>query len=155
MKARDLRAEEGGRALLFDRLTDLSPEKSVEEKPLRTLSVDALRESIRREVHRILNTRCTTPPEVLERRDWTVLDYGLPDYSGWYTRSTEDQARLEVAMTRAIRAFEPRLVQPSVELLPVIEGERTLFFQIHGAVQIGTQLEPVSFPLALASSSER
>jgi type VI secretion system protein ImpF len=155
VKARDLRADEGGRALLFDRLTDLSPEKPVEEKPLRTLSVDALRESIRREIHRILNTRCTTPPQELENREWTVLDYGLPDYTGAYTRSTEDQARLERAMTRAIRAFEPRLVDPSVELLEGMEGERSLFFQIYGGVRVGTQLEPVSFPLSLSSPAER
>jgi type VI secretion system protein ImpF len=155
VKARDLRAEEGGRALLFDRLTDHAPEKPVEEKPLRTLSADALRDSIRREVNRILNTRCTTPPDVLAAREWTILDYGLPDYSGSYTRSTSDQSRLEAAMTRAILTFEPRLINPSVSVLPELAGERTLFFEIQGGMRIGTQIEPVSFPLKLSPTSDR
>jgi type VI secretion system protein ImpF len=149
MAARDLRAEEGGRVPLFDRLVDLAPHQRDEERPLRTLTTEGLHASIRREVQQLLNTRCITPLEVLDARDWTVLDYGLPDYSGWYTRSPEAKGRLEALMTRAIEAFEPRLADPSVRLLERVEGERTLFFEIQGSVRVGQGFEPVSFPLAL------
>jgi type VI secretion system lysozyme-like protein len=149
MSARDLRAEEGGRVPLFDRLVDLEPHRKEEERPLRILTSDELQGSIRKEVQQILNTRCTTPLEELEARAWTVLDYGLPDYSAWYTRSPESKAQLETLMEQAISAFEPRLEQPRVKLLEGMEGERTLFFEIYGAMRVGQELEPVSFPLAL------
>lgn len=134
---------------LFDRLVDLEPHQPDEERPLRTLTSEGLHASIQKEVSQLLNTRCTTPLEELEARGWTVLDYGLPDYSAWYTRSTDDQSRLEDLIRRTIEAFEPRLAQPSVRLLERVEGERTLFFEIQGAIRIGQTFEPVSFPLAL------
>lgn len=150
MEVRDLRAGEGGRALLFDRLTDREPSKrDVEETPFRTLSREALRESLRSELSRLLSTRSSTPPGVLERREPTVIDYGLPDYSGWYTRAPSDQQRLAELALRTIRAFEPRLVDPRVQVLPPDDEDHTLRIHVQGAMRVGGVLEPVAFPLAV------
>lgn len=149
VRARDIRAGEGGRALLFDRLTDLSPELPEEERPFRTLSRDELRQSIRRELARILNARSITPLEILESREWTVLDYGLPDYSGWYTRASSARTKLEELVRRTIETFEPRLVNPVVRVAHADEGEHLLRVHVEGSMQVGRTMEPVSFPLAL------
>ncbi len=148
---RDATSTEGARALLFDRLVDHERHEPVEEHPLRVLSAEGLRASIQSELQRLLNTRSPTPAEELEAegREWTVLDWGLPDYTGWYSRSTDARARLGRLMEATIEAFEPRLLDPRVTVEENGENERGLYVWIEGEVKIGTLREPVSFPLAI------
>lgn len=133
----------------------MDPSDPVEQQPLRVLSVDETVESVRYELERLLNTRSPTPAEELEERSWTVLDWGLPDYSGWYTRSAPSQARLARLIEATIRAFEPRMIDPRVAVEGQEESERRLIVRIDGAIRIGTLIQPVSFPLALESGSSR
>ncbi len=146
---RDSKATEGARALLFDRLVDLDVTEKTEQQPLRILTVDGLRDSVQKELQRLLNTRSPTPPEELEGREWTVLDWGLADYSGWYTRSVPSQNRLARLIERTIRAFEPRMLDPKVKVEEREGSDRGLSVWLEGSVRVGTLLEPVSFPLAL------
>lgn len=152
---RDSKSTEGARALLFDRLVDLNPTEPVEQQPLRVLDINGVRESVQKELGRLLNTRSPTQPEVLESRDWTVLDWGLPDYSGWYTRSPPAQLRLARLIEKTIRTFEPRMVEPKVSVQVSGDNNRSLQVWIEGAIRIGTLLEPVSFPMALEGRSSR
>lgn len=146
---RDSKAQEGARALLFDRLVDLDGTEKTEQQPLRVLTVEGLRDSVRRELQRLLNTRSPTLPEELEGKEWTVLDWGLADYSGWYTRSVPSQTRLARMIERTIRAFEPRMLDPKVTVEEREGSDRGLSVVLEGTVRVGTLLEPVSFPLAL------
>ena len=146
---RDSKAREGARALLFDRLVDLDGAEKTEQQPLRVLTVEGLRDSVRRELQRLLNTRSPTLPEELEGKEWTVLDWGLADYSGWYTRSAPSQTRLARLIERTIRAFEPRMLDPKVTVEEREGSDRGLSVVLEGTVRVGTLLEPVSFPLAL------
>lgn len=146
---RDSKSTEGARALLFDRLVDFDPASQVEQQPLRVLDAEGLRQSVHRELERLLNTRSPTPPEELESKEWTVLDWGLADYTGWYTRSAPAQLRLARLIEATIRAFEPRLIDPTVRVERQDPNDRTLAVWIEGSLRIGTLLEPVAFPLAL------
>ncbi len=146
---RDSKAREGARAPLFDRLVDMDATEKTEHEPLRVLTVDGLRGSVRQELQRLLNTRSPTPPEELEGREWTVLDWGLADYSGWYTRSAPSQSRLARLIERTIRAFEPRMLDPKVKVQEREGSDRGLSVWLEGNVRVGTLLEPVSFPLAI------
>lgn len=146
---RDSKSTKGARALLFNRLVDLAPASKVEQQPLRVLTVDELRVSIQQELERLLNTRSPTPAEELESKEWTVLDWGLADYTGWYTRSAPSQQRLARLIERTIRAFEPRLIDPSVTVEWRDPTDRSLQVWIEGSIRVGTLIEPVSFPLAL------
>jgi type VI secretion system protein ImpF len=152
---RDSKSTEGARALLFDRLVDAKPAEPVEQQPLRVLTVDQVRDSVQRELARLLNTRSPTAPEELERKEWTVLDWGLPDYSGWYTRSAPSRDRLARLVEQTIRAFEPRMIDPRVTVEEQSDNDRALTVFIDGTIRVGTLLEPVSFPLALEGGTSQ
>ena len=148
----DQRAEAGARAPLFDRFLEEGSDYGY-RGPLRVYSVEMLRESVHRELDRLLNSRSPTPPEELERREWTVIDYGLPDYTGWFTRSGTSQARLARLIERTIRAFEPRMVDPSVTVEPREGSDRSLEITIRGSLRVGMVLEPIAFPLMIEGST--
>ncbi|HWS85716.1 MAG TPA: type VI secretion system baseplate subunit TssE [Pyrinomonadaceae bacterium] len=150
---RDPKPIEGGRALLFERLSDAEPRSRTEEaQPFRVHDVRALRESVRRELARLLNTR--RHPRAESGGDGlTVLDYGIPDFSPLSASSGDDQNRLASEVAAAVAAFEPRLsgVRVRVER-PHGEG-RALLLRIEGRLAVGTLAEPVSFPVLVRVKS--
>lgn len=146
---REPRRTEGARALLFERLVDHDPQSPGEPRPLRVLDPHELRESVRREVARLLNTRCPTPPEELGGRERTVLDYGLPDFSHLYTRDPRAQEALAQEVQRAVAAFEPRLRQVRAVVEPLRNSQRELWVRIDALLRVGEVMEAVSFPVAI------
>src|ERR1700760_882719 len=93
-------------APLFDRLVDRAPEVPAEPRPLRTLDPRGLRESVRRELERKLNTRSPLPADDLAgREDLTVLEYGIPDLSAFSAANEDDQRLLTALVARAVAAF--------------------------------------------------
>ncbi|HEX8430046.1 MAG TPA: type VI secretion system baseplate subunit TssE [Longimicrobium sp.] len=139
---------EGGRALLFERLEDRDPWSS-EARPFRVHDRDGLRESVAREVSRILNTRCGLRPADLVGRERTVLEYGLPDWSPEHGRDAGACAVLEAEARRAIEAYEPRLREVRVKAEPVVGRERELRLTVQAVLDAGGAREPVSFPVML------
>lgn len=92
------------RAPLFDRLIE-----GEEGARSRTLDRGGLKESVRRELERLFNTRSSLPAAELEARPRTVIDYGIPDFSHLSPQNPEDRARLVATLTKAVEAYEPRL----------------------------------------------
>src|SRR4051812_44806136 len=107
---------DAGRMPLFDRLVDEEPLRKHEATPARTLGRGELRESIERELWRILSTRCPVPGDAVLGRPRSVLDYGLPDLE-WGGRGVvaEQRPRLVRLLRETIEAFEPRLLNVHVE----------------------------------------
>lgn len=135
------------RAPLFDRLVDREPHVPAEPRPLRTLDPQGLRESVRRELERMLNTRSALPVDELEGRpELTVLEYGIPDLSAFSAGSDEDQVRLAAVVARAVSAFEPRLRQVKVSALGLEDGRRSLRLRVDALLTVDEVAEPVSFP---------
>jgi type VI secretion system protein ImpF len=135
------------RAPLFDRLVDREPHVPAEPRPLRTLDPQGLRESVRRELERMLNTRSPLPVDRLaERPELTVLEYGIPDLSAFSAGNDEDEVRLAAILTRAVSAYEPRLRQVKVAVLGLQEDRRSLRLRIDGLLTLDEVAEPVSFP---------
>ncbi len=149
--AREPRAVRGARALLFDRLVDEHPESAEEAQSLRVLGRDALRESVRRELARLLNTRSPRPEAFTSGEELTVLDYGVPDFSHLTAASPDDRRNLADILAKAIAAFEPRLRQVQVILEQPPGGETRLVGHIHAMLEVGTVKEPISFPLAFGT----
>ena len=135
------------RAPLFDRLVDLDPRSPGEPRPLRTLDRAGLRESVRRELERLLNTRTSLPVDRLEeRQDLTVLEYGIPDLSAFSAGSTEDQKRLVSIVTRAVAAFEPRLTEVRAVFESLDTTGRLAELRVDAVLTFDEVREPVSFP---------
>jgi type VI secretion system protein ImpF len=151
---RDPKHFEGARALLFERLVDLEPERrGVEDEPFRVHSVRALRESVRRELEQLLNTRCSVPLRPTSGAERSVIDYGLPDFSSLSAASGDDQNLLQELIRSTVSFFEPRLrgVTVAVEQLP--RHDRSLAVTIGGLLVVGDVLEPVSFPVHLRGAA--
>jgi type VI secretion system protein ImpF len=128
---------------LFERLIDEEPNQPIEQQPLRVLGKEQLAESVRRELLILLNTRSSSLEQ--PEHGWTVLEYGLQDFSGLYTYgSRDDIARI---ITRAIEQYEPRLQNPRVTVETRDGLEHSLAVRIEGSLVMGTVTEPVSFPL--------
>jgi type VI secretion system protein ImpF len=141
------------RTPLFDRLVDRSPKLLHEVRPARTLDRRGLRESVRRELERLLNTRCPFPAHRLADRPRSVIDYGLPELTGFSAHGFEDRERLAELIRRAVEAFEPRLSGVRVRLEPVPGDVLCLIGSLEGLLQFNGVTEPVSFHAAVETRS--
>jgi len=137
------------RAPLFARLFDHEPRRREEVQPRRVLSREHLIESILSELSRVLNTRCSTTMADLEGRERHVANYGLPDFTTLNPTSETDRQRLSRLIVEAVRAYEPRLRNPLVEVRADPANGRVLRVTLDGMLVIGNMSEPVSFPLVI------
>ena len=142
----------GARALLFDRLVDV-PDWAEAERPLRILNREQLKASVRRELGRLLNTRCSIPLHQLGEEERSVVNYGIPDFSSLSPHNADDHALIASVVGQTITAFEPRLRQVRVEVGPAYAAESALWLNISAELAVGLFAEPVSFPVTLNSKS--
>jgi type VI secretion system protein ImpF len=110
---------------LLDRLTDDEPEKTVEPRERRVLSLRTLRDGVLRDLAWLLNSsnlplhlNATKLPHV----SGSVLNYGMPDISG-VTVSNLNVSQLERGIRQAIWDFEPRLIRNSVSVKALASSE--------------------------------
>ena len=145
---RDPKPVEGGRALLFERLAGASDPRAEEEgaRPFRVHEGAALKESVARELRRLLNTRSNLP---LDSRggELSVIDYGLPDFSSLSALSGDDRERLSSLVARSVAAFEPRLRDVRVTAERLRLNDRALILRLDAMLVVGEYSEPVSFSL--------
>lgn len=141
---------DGARALIFERLVDLEAKSSPgEQRPLRILDKRELKESVRRELGRLLNTRCSLPSQLLGQEERTVLDYGIPDFSSFSPHNADDHRLIASIIGQTIAAFEPRLQQVRVQVEQFLESERSLRIKIDALLVTETITESVSFPVRI------
>jgi type VI secretion system protein ImpF len=141
------------RASLVDRLVDLRPRAKAEERPLRTLSREGYRESLRRNLSWILNTRTSIPADVFEREELTVLEYGIPDFGGYSPENSEHQELMARRISKALRAYEPRLQDVEVRIRHGMPDEKALIVDIEGVLVGESSSEPVSFQTVFQKDS--
>ena len=133
------------RLALFDRLlqgdsieTDRNPDRAMRE----------LRESVRRDLEILLNTRPRHLPfdEGLEELRQSILYFGLSELQGQHLATPAQQVQFQAHLQAIIARFEPRFRELRVELSTVEDSrERVLRFQIHAVLVTDTTAEPVSF----------
>jgi type VI secretion system lysozyme-like protein len=105
----DSRNTGGARALLFERLVDTELSRKEESPPFRVLSRQELRESVSRELGRLLNSRCPIPLQLIGEEERTVINYGLPDFTSLSPQSSDDRKLIAAIICQTITAFETRL----------------------------------------------
>jgi type VI secretion system lysozyme-like protein len=77
----------------------------------------------------------------------TVLDYGLPDFSALSAASEGDLKFLAQSIASQITAYEPRLRNVSVVLLPHASNPKAVQGVIDASLLIGKVYEPVTFQI--------
>ena len=137
----------GARVPLFDRL-DLDPEID-DERPFRILTREQLRASIRRELGRLLNTRCGLSLDQVGEEERSVINYGIPDFSSLSAQNADDQILIGRIVGQTISAFEPRLQNVAVDVRPMPNSEAGLYLFIDAMMVVGQFNEPVYFPVVL------
>jgi type VI secretion system protein ImpF len=140
---------------LLDRLVDTDPRSPAEPRPARTLDREGLRDSVRRELERLLNTRSSLPADRLESRELTVIDYGIPDLSAFSAGDPDDQRRLAAIVARTVAAFEPRLRDVKVAAGSFLAADRSLPLTLEATLVAESWSEPVSFPILLGVQDGR
>ena len=121
---------------LLDRLTDDEPDKTVESRERRVLSVRSLRESVLRDLAWLLNTTnlfSVTDDGRTPHIASSVINYGMPDISG-ISVAGMNLADLERGIRQAIWDFEPRLLRQSVvvKALSSESNHNKIMFEIQG-----------------------
>lgn len=137
------------RTPLFDRLVDKDRFLRNELRPMRTLDRRGVKESVRRELEQLFNTRCPVPAHKLAGRVRTVIDYGIPDFSTFSARNQDDWGRMADILRRAIEIYEPRLAQVRVAVERDRDDEFALVAQIEAVLVTENVPEPVSFTTVL------
>lgn len=140
---------------VLDRLIDREPANRNEPASWRTQSLKELKDSVRRDLEWLLNTRRPPiEPRPSAKELWhSVYTYGLPDSTGLALRSVEDRARLARAVEFAISTFEPRLVNVSVTIPPAPAASMKVHFQIEALLRTEPAPERVFFDSTLELSS--
>jgi type VI secretion system protein ImpF len=130
---------------LMDRLCD------VEDWPTtRHSSMRLYRESVKRDVESLLNSRRPPMPELQSypKAAASVMNYGLPDINS-YSDSGHDQNAMLTAMVQTLRNFEPRIQNLRVFVARAENLTRSLRFHIEGQIQFDTQIEDIQFDTVL------
>jgi type VI secretion system protein ImpF len=121
---------------LLDRLTDDEPDKTIESRERRVLSVRTLRESVLRDLAWLLNTTnlfSIADDGKLPHLSNSVINYGMPDISG-VSVAGMNMSDLERGIRQAIWDFEPRLMRASVVVKAVSSeaNHNKIMFEIEG-----------------------
>ena len=118
------------------------------------LDRSGIRESVVRDLSRLLNTRAPLFGPVPERASKTVLNYGIPDFSALSPSSEADTAMLSALMAERISRFEPRLSDVRIAFLKNPQSHNSLIGVIYANLIVGTVREPVSFPLLFDAGAD-
>lgn len=133
---------------ILDRLIDHAPQTRVEALRSRTEVLRELRESVRRDLEHLLNTRQSGQPPSMRYPELaqSLLTFGVPDFTGAGLAVAQERQATIHAIEQAIRRFEPRLKSVRVQLSEDAGVlDRTLRFRIDAILNIQPAVAPVVF----------
>lgn len=121
---------------LLDRLIDDEPEKPVESREARLITVRRLRAAVLRDLEWLFNS-CRISDDELDPIEFpyaarSTLAFGLPALAG-NTASGMDVGVLESKIRAAIIDFEPRLVQSTLRVHALVAGKA---MEHHNQIQV-------------------
>lgn len=141
---------------VLDRLIDYEPEKKSEPVKSRSQVLRELKLSVRRDLENLLNTRwrCVAWPPDLKQLELSLVNYGIPDFTGANMGAASDREGLRRVVEEVIRRFEPRFKTVRVEIAKnADEADRTLRFRINALLHAEPAPEPVTFSSELDPTS--
>lgn len=137
---------------LIDRLVDDAPSNSAEPQMSRSEAVRVLKNSVKRDLEWLLNTRriAFEPPESLKEVNRSLYVFGLPDLSSFSLAAEKERTRLLRVLQSAVRLFEPRLANVRVVPVHTAEvGRSRLWFRIEALLRMDPAPERISFDTVL------
>ena len=139
---------------LLDRLLDDNPGVEKEAPITPQQSLRNLHQSVRRDLEALLNTRrrCDSYPMQLKELDKSLVNYGIPDFTGANLSTPESRSEFVRVIESVIRRYEPRFKSVRAMLLDNVEPlDRTLRFRIDAVVYAEPAPENLVFDSALSS----
>lgn len=140
---------------ILDRLLDYEPKISTEPPKSRSTSLRELKQSVRRDLEWLLNSRRTIIEiaETLEETNNSVAVYGLKDLTGVAINSTKERARLIKEVENVIKTFEPRFINLKVTLEPTENTDQEISFKVEALLNTEPVPEPIVFDTVLEIGS--
>ena len=139
---------------VLDRLLDSAPESSSEPQRDRVQRLAELKQSVRRDLEDLLNTRQRLrAPKALPRVGASVACYGLPDLGGTAAATGKEREALAARLARLVASADTRLTQVEVELVAAADLTRSLRFQIRAMLKADPAPEPVAFDSVLENAT--
>lgn len=137
-------------APLFERLTDENTEIPFEKVPKSFSSLEEMRASIIEDISRLLNTRISAFWRDYEQKNRiTPFSYGVDISAALSTENTAEMRALEAHIEKALRTFEPRLIDPKVYVQGTENDPGSLFINIDASIIMENRRIPMSFPVIL------
>lgn len=138
---------------LFDRLVDDKPHVKAESVVQNYLDEEGLRESIIQELQNILDSRVAAEVDEVEKdQDYIFClpeHFGLRDFSTLTAQSDRGLRTIAAHVREAIIRFEPRLLNPKVQITSARKDNTDIDVAISGDVILGQEVIPMVFPITL------
>jgi type VI secretion system protein ImpF len=136
------------RPSILDRLIDDAPHIQVEADKNRHQQMRELRNSVKRDLQNLLNTRyrMLAPPDEFKHLELSLLNYGLPDLATINITSLEKKRNFTRLLEKILRNFEPRFKTVKVTHLDSKDNtDRTLKFRIDATLYADPAPEIIVF----------
>jgi type VI secretion system protein ImpF len=137
---------------VLDRLLDDEPGVSREPPRGRNQVLRDMKKAVQRDLENLLNTRrrCLPRPDGQAELAHSLVNYGLPDFSGVQLASPDAREEFRSILEGVLREWEPRFQTVRVTLLDTAEPlDRTLRFRIDALLYAQPAPEPVVFDSSL------
>lgn len=111
-----------------------------------------LKHSVSRDLEAMLNTRrelLEELPSGYKEIQNSILNYGLPDFTGFSLQSAGDQKYMRRVVEQTIVTFEPRLKSVKVTVEQQRDHDPNVRFTIDALLQVDPAPEPVTFDAVL------
>lgn len=141
---------------LLDRLLDSNPQSQQEAPRSRSQAMRDLKQAVGRDLENLLNTRWRAQswPPNLDELDVSLVNYGIPDFTGANMSLPSEREELRRLVEHVIRRYEPRFKSVKVSLRENRdEFDRTLRFRIDAVLYAEPAPEPVTFDSMLEPAS--
>lgn len=144
------------RPSILDRLIDDEPHMQVEGEVTRHQRIRDLRNSVRRDLEALLNSRyrLLAPPEELEELQTSLVNYGLPDLATVNITDLDKKREFTRNLEKVLRTYEPRFKSVKVSYQDNKDRtDRTLRFRIDATLYADPSPEVVVFDSVLEPAS--
>jgi type VI secretion system protein ImpF len=142
------------RPSILDRLIDDEPHNQTEHDPGQHQLLKQLRDSVRRDLENLLNTRyyIIKPSDSYNELDKSLLNYGLPDLATVNILDTKKRDDFTKTLETTLIEYEPRFKSVRVSYLDNKDSlDRTLHFRIDAEIFAEPLPEVVVFDSVLES----